>query len=282
MGEVDQRAVRSGVPAAQADATQSNCDVDVLLAPALETHVVPVDPLEVVPIDAEEVAVRAVVGNELGDTLDTHPATIAPCQGPERAHVTSRTEPVDHPPAMDRELLCENAARQRLGEVHAAASDEPPRRHARPDRAHEVAARNRLPVHEREVVGVGPQRAEVQDPGEAKAFVGVPHMDESLSQTRPPRVYDRLRVGAGAVVGHDRMRRALVLAAAAAVVRIAAAAAGLGQRPAHCVAGLDRQVVRRKVAGVDGNVVNSGPCRMGSGDQRGRDRQGGRQRCHGG
>ena len=106
-------------------------------------------------------------------------------------------------------LLREDAPCEDARDVHAAARDEPSRLDARAERADEVAARDRLPVHEREVVGVDRERAQVQDPGEAKPFVRLPRVDESLSEGRSPAVDERLRVGARAVVGHDE-RESLV------------------------------------------------------------------------
>ena len=46
----------------------------------------------------------------------------------------------------------------------------------------EVAAGYRFPVHEREVVRIDRQRAQIQDPSKAEAFVGLPHVEEPLAE----------------------------------------------------------------------------------------------------
>ena len=201
--------MRPGVPATQAEPTEPDRDVDVLLPPPHEAHVVPVDALEVRAGDPEEVAVRSVVGDEFGHAASPNAAAIATRQSAERADLAPRTVPLEHAPAMHRELLREDAPCEDVRDVHAAGRGEPSRLDARAERADEVAPRDRLPVHEREVVGVDRERAQVQDPGEAKPLVRLPRVDESLSEGRSPAVHERLRVGARAVVGHDE-RESLV------------------------------------------------------------------------
>src|SRR5687768_14654489 len=93
VGEVDQGGVRACVTAAKAHPTESQRDVDILLAPALVAHVVSVYPLEVGSCDAEEVAIRAVVRHEL--RLATRPDTsaVATCERNERREVAPDAQP---------------------------------------------------------------------------------------------------------------------------------------------------------------------------------------------
>ena len=201
---MDQRRARPGMAAAQADPTESRRDVDILVTPPLEAHVVSIHSLEVGARDAQEVSVASIGRLELGQPASTDLPAIATREVDQGCRLLPCAKPIDHAPAMHGQRVFEHACREWLRELDSPTRDEPTRLDARADRADEMAAGYRLAVQEHQIVRVARERAEVQDSGKTESLVRLPDVSETLTEAGPPAIDDRRRFGARAVIGNNQ------------------------------------------------------------------------------